>query len=142
MNRTRQPGDANELNNISAKERELMKKCWNYEPESRPSCEDIYQSVVNLVGGRNSAKVEDVALSNTVRSSSTMTVDHMRAHRILLWIKGAHGHFHDSPPSIHPISTKPDSALNSSHNLTYDSPGRYVSLIAPSLVLALKCISV
>jgi serine/threonine protein kinase len=92
MLRTRRPADTNLLDNVSIQERELMNKCWSYEPDSRASCEEIYKFVIDLAGERDSAKVQDVALWKAIRGRPGMAVNHVHAHRILLCIRGIHGY--------------------------------------------------
>lgn len=82
------PGDPDQLGNVSNEERELMDRCWNYEPDSRPSCEEIYGSVVDLVGEPDDLKGRDVALWKIAnRRGSAMTVNHVNVHRILRGIQ-------------------------------------------------------
>ncbi|EKM78777.1 hypothetical protein AGABI1DRAFT_12585, partial [Agaricus bisporus var. burnettii JB137-S8] len=41
MKGARRPGDVNQFDGVSITGREMMNKCWNYEPDARPSCEEI-----------------------------------------------------------------------------------------------------
>ncbi|XP_006459418.1 hypothetical protein AGABI2DRAFT_218607, partial [Agaricus bisporus var. bisporus H97] len=41
MKGARRPGDVNQFDGFSIKGRELVKRCWDYEPGSRPRCEEI-----------------------------------------------------------------------------------------------------
>lgn len=122
----RRPGDVNQFDGVSTQGRELMDKCWNYKPDSRPSCEEIYKFVVDQAGERIDLEVQDMALWKAVRGGSGMTVDHGNAHRVLRGIRETHEHPHDFTQSIHPISMKPSPDLTSSDASTSSPSNRCV----------------
>lgn len=123
MKGARRPGDVNQFDGFSIKGRELVKRCWDYEPGSRPRCEEIYETVVDQVGERDDLEVQDVAVWKAVRGGSGMSVDYVHAHHIVRGIRGTHEYPHHFTPSICPTPTTPKLALNTSDAFIHNPPG-------------------
>jgi serine/threonine protein kinase len=77
------PTDGSEVDKISDDMWDLLKKCWDHEPRSRPNCNDIYKFITGYVKVREQQFLQKDTLWKAIRSGSGIRTTYKRVRSLL-----------------------------------------------------------
>lgn len=83
----RRPTGDDQLDSISDEIWDLMRRCWDYTPHNRPTCEDIHQSMFDFTRAQSlqhpQEPIPEIIPWESVRRNPSVVIDYEHVHDIL-----------------------------------------------------------